>query len=194
MRKAQAWSLAEGDYPRFTRAMSYSRKNPNRLTNGNPWKIYVLNLLSPRWPGGWGHRFSMGFKERTCGNSGGQIKKTWNFQGCSEKTLVEFPWVLVFDLGIFTKAKGVSHNFCRIRRGESMFSNKSKNSRGFFKKSIYIFNPPLLSFSGIAQYSWKEAASALHIMSPTRLPRSDLPSLIYPRCTLHRHKSGKFAN
>ena len=30
----------------------------------------------------------------------GQLKKKWNFQGCSRKTHVEFPWVLVFGLGI----------------------------------------------------------------------------------------------
>ena len=34
------------------------------------------------------------------GNSRGQLKKKWKFQGCSRKTNAEFPWVLVFDLGI----------------------------------------------------------------------------------------------
>ena len=40
----------------------------------------------------------------------GQLKKKWNFRGCSRKTQVEFPWVLVFDLGL---SKGC-HNFAEF--------------------------------------------------------------------------------
>ena len=51
------------------------------------------------------------------GNSRGQLNKKWNFQGCSQKTHVEFPRVLVFDVGIF---KGVIQ-FCRISKGKILF-------------------------------------------------------------------------
>ena len=40
-------------------------------------------------------------KARACGNFRGQLKKRWNFQGCSRKTHVEFTLFLVFGLGIF---------------------------------------------------------------------------------------------
>ena len=44
---------------------------------------------------------SMSIEEnREWGNSRGQLKKTQNFQGCSRKIHVEFPWVLVFLLGL----------------------------------------------------------------------------------------------
>ena len=45
------------------------------------------------------------------GNFRGQLnEKEQNFQGCSIKTHVEFPWVLVFDLGI-SNSRGVTQ-FC----------------------------------------------------------------------------------
>ena len=46
-------------------------------------------------------------EERACGNSRGQLKKKWNFQGkgVQEKPMWNFiPWVLVFDLGISKRA------------------------------------------------------------------------------------------
>ena len=39
-------------------------------------------------------------EERTCGNSRGQLKKKWDFQGYSRKTHVEFSWVLDSDIGV----------------------------------------------------------------------------------------------
>ena len=37
---------------------------------------------------GWGlgHGISRGIEEKACGNSRGQFKKKWDFQGCSRKT------------------------------------------------------------------------------------------------------------
>ena len=51
--------------------MGYSRKNQN--SNG-----------------GWEHGIFRGIEERTCGNSRGQLKKEWNFQGCMKK-IMEYP-------------------------------------------------------------------------------------------------------
>ena len=110
------------------------------------------------------------------------------------KKEVEFPGVLIKNSwGISMGLRFWPWIFCqrsvtqfwRIRKGESLFSmGKGTNLNilvGFFRKVyiyIYLLNPPALKFSGIAQYSWKETRGALHVMSPTRLPRSDLPSLI----------------
>ena len=41
----------------------------------------------------------MRVEERACGNSWSQLKKKLNFQLCSRKTRVEFPWVFGFELG-----------------------------------------------------------------------------------------------
>ena len=73
---------------------------------------------------------SRGIEERACRNSRGQLKKKWDFEGCSRKTHLEFPWV-----------KGNMTNL--------------KILWGFSEK--YILNPPPPSppvwiFSGIAQY------------------------------------------
>ena len=61
--------------------MGYSRKNSN-----NTWNFHG------------GHGISRS-KERTCGSSGGQLEKKWNFEGCTRNNHVEFPWVLVLELG-----------------------------------------------------------------------------------------------
>ena len=50
-------------------------------------------------------------KQRTCGKSRSQLKKKWNFQGYSSKTHLEFPWVLVFDLGIAKGCHTILQNF-----------------------------------------------------------------------------------
>lgn len=67
-------------------------------------KAYLKNPNSKQgW--GWGHGFPRGIEERACGNSKGQLqlKKIWDFHGCSRKGHVEFPWHLVVDLGISKK-------------------------------------------------------------------------------------------
>ena len=51
---------------------------PEKIQTGERW------VEDKEFPGG---------KER---NSKGQLKKKWNFQGCSRKTHLKFPWVLVF--------------------------------------------------------------------------------------------------
>ena len=50
-------------------------------------------------------------RKKNCGNSSGQLKKKWNFQGCSRKTHVKFPWVLIFDLGISKECHTILQNF-----------------------------------------------------------------------------------
>ena len=55
--------------------------------------------------------FQRCFEERACGNSGGQLKKKWNFQGCSRKTRVEFLWILVFGVGISKVCHTVLQSF-----------------------------------------------------------------------------------
>ena len=84
-----------------------------------------------------GDRISRGIQERTCGSSRGQSKKKWNFQGCWRKTSAEFPRCIT--------------QFCRISRGESLFSleilSKFINLKfpGGFQKSMS--STPSLAFS-----------------------------------------------
>ena len=90
--------------------------------------------------GGWGHSFSKGTKERTCGNFKGHLRKKWNFQGCSRKSYMQFTWVLVFDLGISTKR---CHTISKNPQGsESLFfkgePTNLKSLGVFFQESIYI--------------------------------------------------------
>ena len=54
------------------------------------------------------HGISRDIEERSCGNSRGQLKKKCNFQGCSRKIHVEFPWVL-------TSKRNVEHNIFFIQ-------------------------------------------------------------------------------
>ena len=76
--------------PRLTKAIAYSRNN----SYANKLKPLENLCPQPRWQegggGGWGHRFSRGFKERTYGNSTGQLKNIWKFYGSWFLTL-EFP-------------------------------------------------------------------------------------------------------
>ena len=82
---------------------------------------------------------------RACGNSRGQLKKKWNFQWCSRRKHVEFPWVfIVFDLWIY---KGChSQNFAEFPWGASLGckgkSDKSTNSWVLFSRKAYA-QPPL---------------------------------------------------
>ena len=93
------------------------------------------------------------------------------------------------------RQKGVTQ-FCRILRGESLsYQSKAygkvinlKIPGFFFKKKYIYFNQPCLEFF------WNRLAQGVPCMTPSRLPRSDLPSLIQRRCTLHCHQSGKSAN
>ena len=73
--------------------MGYSRKNPNKE--------------------GWRHGMSRGIKKIECGNSRGQLKIKWNFQGWSRKNHVEFPWVLGFCFRISNECNTTLWNFQR---------------------------------------------------------------------------------
>ena len=72
----------------------------------------LIGLFQKKKQTGGLRTFCRGFEERICGNSWGQLKKKQNFQGCSQGKLMglEFPWVLLFDLG----TSKVSHNFAEI--------------------------------------------------------------------------------
>ena len=52
-----------------------------------------------------------------------QLRKKWNFKGCSRKTYAEFPWILVFDLSIFSGCHTILQNF---QLGKLVFSGISK--------------------------------------------------------------------
>ena len=132
MRKAQEWSLAQGDYPRLTRANGLFQKKSKQVNKLNPMEnMCPQHLLSP-------------FKEKTCGYSWGQLKKKWNFHGCSRKTHVEFPWVLVFDLRISTK--GVSHNFSEFIGVNACFIRVKWQIWKFRFSEKYIYPQPFLEF------------------------------------------------
>ena len=49
-------------------------------------------------------------------------KRSGISRGIQEKNNVEFPWVLVFVLGISKLSHTIFQNFCRISRSESLFS------------------------------------------------------------------------
>ena len=48
--------------------------------------------------GGWVRtwNFHRGIEKKACGNSKDQLKKKWNFKGCSRKNDVEFPRYTLF--------------------------------------------------------------------------------------------------
>ena len=49
--------------------------------------------------------------EKNCGSSRGQSKKKWNFQWCSKRNHVKFPWVLIFNIGISKECHTILQNF-----------------------------------------------------------------------------------
>ena len=86
----------------------------------------------------WGHGTSKGIEKIECGNSRGQLKKKWNFQGWSRKNHMEFPWVLVFCLEnsngcntILWNFQGWSFILSGISKGKVA---NPKLPVGFFKK------------------------------------------------------------
>ena len=95
--------------------------------------------------GDWEHVISRGIKERTCRNSMNWSKKKWNFQGCSRKTHVEFPWALVFDLGISKGCHTILQTFQGVK---AYFLWSFLNVKwqiwkwlGLFQKSISLTTP-----------------------------------------------------
>ena len=96
---------------------------------------------------------SRGIEKRACGNTRGQLKKKWNFQWCSRKSQVEFPWVLVFELGLSKGCHTILQNF---QGWKLVFSGISRGKvtnlkiPGVFSET-YILSPLVMIASGIAQ-------------------------------------------
>ena len=66
--------------------------------------------------------------------------------------------------------------FCRIRRGESLFSNSeiaNLKIPGFFFRKVYISSTPCLEFFWNSPILMKRGRECLACNDPTRLPRSD---------------------
>ena len=84
----------------------YSKMRPVLCTNTHHGITYLVNhgmvkngLFQKKskqgaGAGGGRHGISRSLEEKTCGDSRGQLKKNWKFQGCSRKTNADFPWVL----------------------------------------------------------------------------------------------------
>ena len=112
------------------------------------------------------HGISRVIKERACRNSRGQLKKKWNFQGHSRKTHAEeFPWVLVFNLGIFKECHIILLNF---QWWKFVFPGFSKGKVTNLKilgggdfSVKHILNPPCFDFiwnspiMGVGSLCWQ---------------------------------------
>ena len=59
--------------------------------------------------------FQKNSEETACRNSKGQLKKKWNFQECSRKTHVEFPWVLASVWPWISKVVSHTAQFCFVQ-------------------------------------------------------------------------------
>ena len=102
---------------------------------------YFRKNLNRGW--GWGHGISKGIEQRMFVNSGCQLKRKWNFQGYTRKN-----YVIFMGLGFrSSNFQRVSNNFAEFPGMKAYFlwnllgnffleflSDKSKNSRGFFRK------------------------------------------------------------
>ena len=118
------------------------------------WSM-CLSLKNPN-TGGWQYGISTGIEERARGNLRGQLKSKLNFQGCSRKAHVEFPWVLIFDFGVLKGCHTILQNF---QGWKIVFSGISKGKvtnlkiPGGFQKSISS-NHPVLIFFGITYWPY----------------------------------------
>ena len=76
-------------------------------------------------------------KERTCGNSMGHQLKEWNFQGVHKK-LVEFLWVLIFELWNFHQQGQNFHSIREVKESQEnqRFFGKQKSEEKV--KNIFI--------------------------------------------------------
>ena len=98
---------------------------------------------------GWGHGISGGIEERTCGNSRGQLKKKWNFQGCTRTN-----HVISMGLGFLPwNFQEVSHNFAEFPEvkgwnflGQSDKTKISIRREGRGVRKVYP-QPPCMDFS-----------------------------------------------
>ena len=101
--------------------------------------------------GGWReHGISRGIEERACGNSRSQLKKKWNFQGCSRKTDSGISLSLGFWRWNFQNGYR-PHNLQNFQRWKLVFFRISKDKvtnlkiPGFFFIKVYP-QPPLFGF------------------------------------------------
>ena len=146
-------------FPRWRKLIMRGGYYLNKVTIQDLQEQWVIpEKIQTGDSGCWGHRFFRGIKEKICGNSRGQLKKKWNFQWCPQKVrgISMRLWFLTLEFPPRSATR-----FCRICRGESFFS-KGKVT-GLFKKVCISSTLPVSRFSGIAQYSWKQAGSALHV-------------------------------
>ena len=100
---------------------------------------------------GWGHGTSRDIEEKACGNSRGEPKKKWNFQGCSRKTHMEFSWVLAECHTILQNFQG-----CKKLAFSGISKGKVTNLKilGSFVRKVYPQLPlPVWMFSGISQFN-----------------------------------------
>ena len=86
----------------------------DEINDDNLTKMYLGKIED------WRHGISRGIEEKPCGNSRGQLKEKWNFQGCSRKIMWNFrgSWFSIMDF-----PRGVKQ-FWRISRVESLFSSE----------------------------------------------------------------------
>ena len=111
-----------------TRAVGYSRKNPHRRH---------------RWERGiWRNIGFPGKLEKEHVEILGSIKKEMEFPGVFTKTYVEFPYILVFDLGIH---QGVLHNFLDFAGVKTYVFSKGKVTN--LKKPGVFFRKRYISFT-----------------------------------------------
>ena len=101
--------------------------------------------------GGWGHGISRVIGERKCGNSRGQLKKKWNFQGCSRENSWNFHGSCFLTLE-FPRGVTILLNFQGWKLVLSGVYKGKVTKEKYSEK--YILNPPVwIFFSGTAHYS-----------------------------------------
>ena len=106
MSKAQDWLLAEGD---------------------GLWAIPEKPKQGDR--DGWGHRFSRDIKERACGNSRSQLKSEASRARDVHEKLMEFPWVLVFDLWNLQQREGFPLSQWSQGKSGNLVEDKGKSEK-----------------------------------------------------------------
>ena len=122
----------------------------------HPWKFHniLLNSNAIQKPRSMEIPLGIfsGIEEIAYENSRVQLKKKWNFHGCSRKNRVEFPWILVFDLRI---SKGCHTSFQNFQRWKFFSTGKVTNvkiSRGFWEK--YSISSPPLPCPSLPSHIW----------------------------------------
>ena len=86
----------------------------------------------------------------------GSIKKRWNLQGCWRKTHVDFPWILLSNLGISKECQTILQYFQGWKLVFSWNSRSKVTNLKFTDSSNPPSAPPVYFFSGIAHGMWVE--------------------------------------